>query len=305
MRNASPGLIAFLNSATQVYVADLLTIAQLNGTITRITNAPQVLTAVSQYDGASHSFVPGSQASAVPTFSRDRVKYVVGLEVDSMGLNLYTNPTQLLGGIPWPQAARQGAFDGARVMVERLYMPTFGDTTLGTLIVFAGLVGQVQPTSTVIAMTVNSDLIQLSLPVPKNVYASMCSHNLYDSGCALSRAAFTDAGTCAGGCTTSTIFSTGMPHLGPNYYAQGVLTFTSGANNGLWRPVKIYNASVFTLAPPLPAAPAPGDTFSVTAGCDKVVALNGDVTLGTCQTRFNNLVHARAYPFVPTPENAR
>jgi uncharacterized phage protein (TIGR02218 family) len=35
----------------------------------------------------------------------------------------------------------------------------------------------------------------------------------------------------------------------------------------------------------------PGDTYSITAGCDK--------QMGTCKTRFSNLVNFRGEPYVP------
>jgi hypothetical protein len=63
MRNASPALIALLNSNAELLVADCLTIIQQDGTITRLTNFDQTVTVVSQYDNASH---------AVPRRSRSR-----------------------------------------------------------------------------------------------------------------------------------------------------------------------------------------------------------------------------------------
>ena len=47
---------------------------------------------------------------------------------------------------------------------------------------------------------------------------------------------------------------------------------------------------------PLPFAPAPGDTFNVAFGCDH--------TQATCQSKFNNLVNFRGFPYVPPPQLA-
>ena len=40
-----------------------------------------------------------------------------------------------------------------------------------------------------------------------------------------------------------------------------------------------------------PEALAPGDAFTVTAGCDKA--------FGTCRDRFNNIVNFRGFPHMP------
>jgi uncharacterized phage protein (TIGR02218 family) len=290
MRNASPALIAFLNSGTEFYVADLLTIAQQGGTITRLTSAPANVTAVSQFDNASHLFAAGGV-----TFTRDRTTMSVGLEVDAMNITLMTDPAvHLLGGVPWPQAARQGAFDGARIMLERAYMPGWGDTSAGTLIVFSGSVGPLRASRNTVAITVNSDLAILSMPMPRNLYGPGCLHALYDTGCTLLRSAFTVAGTAHAGSTASSI-ATGLAQA-DHYFELGAIAFTSGVNAGLTRIVKTHVAGAVGLTVPFPAAPAVGDAFSIYPGCDKSQA--------TCTNKFNNAVNFRGFPYIPVPETA-
>jgi hypothetical protein len=84
------------------------------------------------------------------------------------------------------------------------------------------------------------------------------------------------------------------------YFSQGVLTFTSGVNNGLSRLVQTYtnngSNNVCNVIPPFPQAPSPGDTFSVVAGCDR--------RLSTCVAKFNNESHFMGFPFIPIPESA-
>jgi hypothetical protein len=80
------------------------------------------------------------------------------------------------------------------------------------------------------------------------------------------------------------------------YWSQGVITFTSGANNGLSAFVEASASSgAVKLRTPLPVAPTVGDTFSIIPGCDKSQA--------TCKGKFNNLAHFTGFPFVPTPES--
>jgi uncharacterized phage protein (TIGR02218 family) len=289
MRAASAPLIALLNSASQVFVADLLTITQQNGTVTRLTDASADLTAVSQIDNATHTW-----ASGLP-FSRGRTKIVVGLEVDTLGITLMPDPlVHTLGGVPWPAAARNGALDDARVVLERLFMATWGDTSAGTLIQFSGRAGAVTPSRATIAIQVRSDLELLTAQLPRNVYQPGCLHTLYDAGCTLSKAAFQSSSTAQAGSTAASIV-TGLSHV-DGYYALGTLTFTGGVNAGLTRTVRTYLSNVAVPIVAFPAAPAVGDAFTIAAGCDK--------QQGTCSSKFSNLTHFRGLPYIPLPESA-
>ncbi|MDB4970794.1 MAG: hypothetical protein JWN44_6483 [Myxococcales bacterium] len=288
MRAASAPLIALLNSASQVFVADLLTITQQSGTVTRLTDAVANLTAVSQIDNATHTWT-----SSLP-FSRGRTKIVVGLEVDTLALTLMPDPlVHTLGGVPWPAAVRAGALDEARVVLERLFMATAGDTSAGTLIQFAGRVGEVTPSRGSIEIQVRSDLELLTAQLPRNVYQPGCLHTLYDAGCTLAKAAFQSSSTAQSGSTAASIV-TGLSRA-DGYYALGTVTFTSGANAGLTRTVRTYLSNVAVPIVAFPSVPAVGDAFTIAAGCDKQQA--------TCSSKFGNLTHFRGLPYIPLPES--
>lgn len=308
MRAASADLIELLNSATEFRIADLVTIVQADGTTTRWTSADVDIAAVSRVDNASHVF-----SSTGPRFTRGQTKLAIGLEVDTLALTVYPNPTlDLIGGVPWPQAVRQGNLDEARVTLERAFMPAWGDTSAGTVILFSGRVGEADSMRDEIKIEVKSDLELLGTSLmPRNVYQPSCLHTLFDAGCALSKAAFTMTGTAAAASTAIAINATIAQASG--YFDLGVITFTSGQNAGLFRSIRSWvsgSPGTLQLVRPFPYAPAPGDAFSITPGCDKAItppipfAHAFDVRFGTCQSKFANLVHARAFPFVPTPENA-
>lgn len=75
----------------------------------------------------------------------------------------------------------------------------------------------------------------------------------------------------------------------------GTLTFTSGTNTGFSREVKVdptQNDGVAQFWDQFPEAIAGGDTFTISAGCDRLKS--------TCQFTFNNLVNFRGYGvFIP------
>jgi uncharacterized phage protein (TIGR02218 family) len=287
MRAASGTLIALLNSGAEFQVADLLTITQSNGTVTRLTSADFDVTA------NSHTYL-----SSGPKFSRTKTKLIIGLEVDSMTLSLYCDPVvDLLAGIPWPAAAINGALDGARVVVEKAFMGSlgWGDTTPGTFIVFSGQIATITPSRQQIDLEVKSDLTLLDAQMPRNLYQPGCVHSLYDSGCTLSKAAFTDAGTVTSGSTLSAVHFTSAKATG--YYDLGTLLWLTGPNSGALVTVQHFTTGgIAALQVNLKAVPVVGDTFSISPGCSK--------TLAVCIGTFSNSAHFRGFPFVPLPESA-
>lgn len=292
MRNASGALITLLNTQTEYCVADLLTIIQANGVVTRLTSADFDVVAVSQVDSASHTF-----SSKGPPFTRSRTKTIVGLEIDSMTVTLMPDAVlHLLGGIPWPAAATAGALDEARIILERAFMSSWGDTSAGTLIQFSGRVGQVKPSRTNLILQVNSDLELLRAPMPRNTYQPGCVHTLFDTGCGLLKASFAVTGS-AGAASTLNQLNTSLAQA-TGYFDLGTIVFTSGAMNGQTYTVKKFtSATSFIPARPFASAPQTGDTFTALPGCDKLQS--------TCTTKFANLARFRGYPFIPAAENAR
>lgn len=79
------------------------------------------------------------------------------------------------------------------------------------------------------------------------------------------------------------------------FFRHGVMTFTGGANDGLAADVEDHRkpggAVELTLWLPMPAAIMPGDTFTITAGCDKSFA--------TCRFKFDNGLNFRGFPHMP------
>lgn len=75
------------------------------------------------------------------------------------------------------------------------------------------------------------------------------------------------------------------------YFQGGVLTWLTGLNAGLKKEVKSYYPNYVFLTEAMPYTIQIGDTYSMTAGCDKIST--------TCYGRFNNIVNFRGFPTVP------
>lgn len=287
MKSASPALIEFLNSSQQFCMADIYEIVLIDGTVLRYTSADMNLT----LDGHSYS-------SSGPILSRSRTTAKIGLEVDELEVMVSATLDQTIAGVPWITCARTGVLDGAQLTLKRLFMPTWGDTSLGAVTLFVGNVADVDIDGITATLKIKSILELLNINLPKSVFQPGCIHTLFDHACTLDRAANTHAfavNTAYGIPTTTFVPIAGLVST-PTYYELGVVLFTSGANAGISRSIKGQTGNFITLALPLPAAPSNGDSMLLTPGCDK--------RQSTCSSKFSNQNNFRGYPYIPSSETA-
>ena len=78
------------------------------------------------------------------------------------------------------------------------------------------------------------------------------------------------------------------PFVDSGWWDFGVLTMTSGANDGRSMDVKSYVPGVISLQLPFDEPIEVGDTYEIVVGCDK--------TLATCIGKFDNVVNNRSFP---------
>jgi uncharacterized phage protein (TIGR02218 family) len=288
MKNAPAGLIAHLAAGGPFLMADLVTLTLQGGQVYRWSLADTNITL------NSNLFTASTEAGTQPLVSRGSIRQARGLEVSTMDLTLSTGDTAQLLGIDASLAAHNGALDWAQVRVERIFMPTWGDTSLGAVILFEGGVAGVTPGATTIAVHVNSDLQKLQVQMPPHLFMPSCANTFCDAACGLNLATLTVSKTVAAGSTPSSL--QGASGQADGYYANGVVSFTSGANAGSRRAVTSYVAGVLTLAIPLQAAPATGDAFTVSPNCGRTKA---GCALFANSTRFSGC------PYIPPPEASR
>jgi uncharacterized phage protein (TIGR02218 family) len=224
-----------------------------------------------------------------------RYKCAAGLEVDQQQITIAALSGEVVSGVPFLQALRNGVFDGCFIQRDRAFLNSWAQSDcahpIGSVTLFKGRIGTIDSVGRTSAqITVNSDLVLLDLPMPRNVYSPACQHVLYDSGCGLVKSAFGTNGTVGSGSTNSVINWSGASAN----YNQGTITFSSGANSGISANVKSTVAGIsLTLSYPLFSAPAAGDAFTVYWGCDH--------SQTTCTNKFNNLANFRGFPYIPPP----
>ncbi|MGD0642295.1 MAG: DUF2163 domain-containing protein [Roseiarcus sp.] len=182
MKSASPALIAFLNAAranpdAPIAFADCFTFTLATGTILAYTNVDQPVV----YNGLTFR-------ADGPLVQGLKYKASVGLEVDKQQITIAARPTDLVNGSPFLNALRDGAFDGATVQRDRVFMSALGQAPVGGVTLFHGRVSTIDNVGrTSATITVASDLVVLDYDMPRNLYSPTCLHTLYDSGCGVAQ----------------------------------------------------------------------------------------------------------------------
>ena len=265
----------------QFVVADLWTITLAGGLVVRWTGHDQPITV------SGNTFLKG------PTLDRSTIVEKVGTEVATLDLTIGATNGDLINGVQIIPFIAAHGFDGANIKLERAYASDWGSAIAGTVIRFAGKVTSIKNIQGATAdLVVSSWLVLLNVNAPRNLFQVGCDRILYDTNCGVVAASFSQSGTVSGGAAVNA-FASGVTNLA-NYYAQGRVAFTSGVNAGLSRTVRSYDgAGNFALIAPFPNAPSVGDAFTAYAGCD--------LSMATCNSRFNNLTSFRGFPFVPPP----
>lgn len=281
MKTASPALISLLSSSSSFTIADLYTFSLVGGTDLRYTTFDRDLV------------VGGQTFSSIgPVIERDSLRQTRGVEVDSMSVTIYARPDTIVLGLPIMQAIASGKFDGAHLLLQTLFMPTPGDTSIDPLIRFKGRVSETSNTRSRADLTVASDLEVLNAPFPKFIYQAGCLNTLYDPLCGLNKASLAVSSSTQNGCSKTKLVCSLAQASG--YFSLGYVVFTSGPNNGLSRTVKSYAPGEVYLSYPLPYTPGIGEAFTIYPGCDKKQA--------TCSSKFSNLPNFKGFPYIPKPE---
>ena len=287
MKTISGTLLTYLQTNNEFTLADLYTITLINGTVKYYTDFDVDLV----YGGNTYS-------SSGPTFVRSKTRTTIGLEVDTLDIEIYPKPTDLLNGLPMLAAGALGSFDGAYLKLDRAYIGPV-PTVIGTINIFSGTFADLEVARAGMKARINSDVAQFSIQMPRNIYQANCLNSLFDADCGLSRSSFAVAGTDSGGSSTTIIMcSLSQP---TSFFNMGYVVWNTGMLAGLKRTIKGYwqgspGNGNFAIYNPLPNAPASGDQMTLYPGCDK--------TLSTCQSKFSNQTKFRGMPFIPVPETA-
>jgi uncharacterized phage protein (TIGR02218 family) len=312
MKPASPTLAALINSAS-FYTADLYAFTLVSGPVVRLATGD-----FDAIDNSANVYSCGSAGSGYPKIdlkqSKVQGKWAAGLDSDKWQVFIlpdvqdqvsgaFTYP-DVVGSIPWLTACRAGLFDGAAVTVARAYYssppaPPYtasSRTCVGSLVVFSGIVGQVDTGPTISVFSLNDYKQLLTQQMPRNLYQSSCRHQLFDSRCTLNAATYAHSATALAGSSRANVVASPAAPGGSGSYQLGLMQCTSGANSGFYRTIASWDGvDNFQPQYPWPFAVAPGDGFTFWPGCDKSLGAGG------CGG-FANVANFGGEPYIPVPE---
>ena len=137
---------------------------------------------------------------------------------------------------------------------------------------------------------------RLNQPVGR-AFGYSCGADLGDARCTvdLGDSAMHGSGTVTSATDARRFQASGLGAFASGWFSGGKLLWASGANDGRAMEVKRHavSASIVTIElwQTMSEAISAGDSFTVTAGCDKQFA--------TCKSKFANQANFRGFPYMP------
>jgi hypothetical protein len=256
MKTASSALKTYLANNRNLIFADLWTITTKSGVVLNYTTWDRDLT-VGGVVYKSHDVI----------LKQGKFKQTRGLEINQVDLTCYPSlgnqgniPPSMVNGVPFLKAIRTGIFDRAVVQRQRLYMPTPGDTSLGTITLFLGEIIDGNPSQNIGIFKCADATNLLNIYMPRRQYQPTCAWTFGDSNCTFNKAALTVNSAVGQGSSGTIIYAALTEASG--YFNYGTVKFLSGVNAGWSRAIKTYARGQITLTGPFPSQPAVGDQFS-------------------------------------------
>jgi uncharacterized phage protein (TIGR02218 family) len=189
-------------------------------------------------------------------------------------------------------ALAAGRYDAAQI---DMYIVDWSEPSLHVLMA-RGHVGEVRREGQAFAAELRGLADALNAETGR-YYTPVCTADLGDARCGvdLGDPLYRGEGAVVALNGVSAFTASGLGEFDGGWFTAGRLTFTSGANDGDAMEVKRHRVDggtvIVELWQAMAQAIAPGDTFIVTAGCDKRFA--------TCRDRFGNRLNFRGFPHIP------
>ncbi|TDX65146.1 putative phage protein (TIGR02218 family) [Methylosinus sp. sav-2] len=229
----------------------------------------------------------GTIFEASSGFTASQIQQGLGLSIDNFTASgalssLAINETDLLAG----------RYDDATV---ELFWVNWADPTQGVTI-SKGNLGEVKRQGLAFTAEFRSLSSRLNQPVG-GIYQRTCSAVLGDAKCRVDLSNPAMHGTALAQTTgiVRDIVVTGLSAFASDWFTDGVMSFTSGANSGLSFEIKNHlrtsGVDIIELWSSPEFALAIGDAANVTVGCRK--------TFNICKSKFQNGANFRGFPHIP------
>lgn len=229
----------------------------------------------------------GTEFEAATGFTGTEITRAVGLNVDSLEVESALRSERLNEG-----DLAAGRYDNAVVEIFRVNWQAPGQRVLMRY----GNLGEVSRGRTHFRAEVRGLAHELNQPKGR-VIQYTCDADLGDRRCSvdLDNPEFKGEGAVTAVHDPRNFTVSGLDGFDQDWFARGLITWTTGDNAGLKAEVKLHSkgggAVTLELWEAMANAVSPGDSFTVAAGCDK--------SGRTCFERFSNLENFRGFPHVP------
>lgn len=231
------------------------------------------------FDGVTFEAAAGFTASAIESSA--------GLSVDNLDLAGGLNSDRLD-----ESDLAAGLYDDATVEIWRVNW----QAPEQRLLLRKGNLGEVSRGATGFTAELRGLAHRLNQPVGRLLQYG-CDADLGDGCCGvdLAAGAMRGAGIVAAAEDDRVVTASGLGDFAEGWFERGWLLFTGGANEGAGCEVKLHTltpeGAVVELWQAMAREIAVGDTFTVTAGCDKQFT--------TCRAKFGNGANFRGFPHMP------
>ena len=258
------------NASGSTTVCTCWKLTRTDGRIFGFTDHTRSLT----FDGVGYLPSTGYVPTSVETTSKLNVDNLeVNAILDSAGIT----DADILAGV-WDMA-----------LVE-IFQLNYMDLTMGKMMLRKGWVGNIKPGKNTFVAEIRGMMQPLQQSIGR-VTRAACDAVLGDTRCKVNMAAFTFPGVVTSTNNTERQFTDSGIVASDGYFNEGILEWTSGLNDGYFMEVKYQLGGAVELQQPMPFVIQSGDTYVLKAGCDHLI--------GTCFTKFNNVVNFRGFPHIP------
>jgi uncharacterized phage protein (TIGR02218 family) len=220
--------------------------------------------------------------------------FAAGEIVDSAGLNIANlEVSGALTSAKLDEASlAAGRFDDASIEIWRV---NWSDVSQRVLM-RKGSLGEVRRSSSAFIAEARG-LAHFLGQENGRLYQYSCDAELGDARCRINLAAsgWKGVGQVTGANALWAFEASGLDDFAAGFFDGGLLAWTTGANQGGQIEVKRHmpspNGATLDLWRSMARPIAPGDAFTVTAGCNKLFS--------TCRARFANAFNFRGFPHIP------
>ena len=184
------------------------------------------------------------------------------------------------------QDLQAGRYDFAEL---EIHLINYEDTSQNGMLLKRGWLGEVTLERGQFTAEVRG-LTQIITQNIGRVYSPTCDANLGDERCGVDLGPWTSRNWVAT-VSSNSEFVAVDPFEDSTFFKGGVVTWVTGANQGLSMEVKSFVWADVTLVLPMGMSIEVGDAFDIVTGCDK--------TRRICRGKFNNLPNFRGFPDLP------